>query len=108
MEIKEINDNGKNEIRVTKNWNCGQRLTFSLTWPELWELYNFAALKDARNEVHEYILQCDEIAGFDCAKITPEMEKEIAGQIIRDRIAEESGDQIYYAAEKIINKRKKQ
>ena len=98
------------EIEKSKNGN-GYVLTnklgnvLNVSFSEFWEICREGSRIDTKHEVQEYLSQCPDINGHDLDRIRafPELVEKIMEQVIQDRINDETGDQIYYAAEKCIN-----
>lgn len=82
--------------------NSGSTMAVSVM--EFWEICRVGSKIDTKGEVEEYLAQCPDIDGHDLDRIRafPALVDAITERVIDDRIGEETGDQIYYAAEKCI------
>jgi len=101
MKIEEIICDGKEYVRLSSDFDTGY---ITIPWAEFWDICRYGTMKDVLSEVHEYMCQCPDIDGIDCFCVTIDVEKEIAKKVIDNRISDENGDQIYYAARGILSK----
>lgn len=78
--------------------------SLNVSFLDFWDIVRAGTEIDTKNEVIEYLSQCSDISGHDLDRIRafPRLVDKITEQVIEDRINDESGDQIYYAAEKCI------
>ncbi len=98
------------KIEKNKNGN-GFLLTNSegeslnVSFMEFWEICKHGTRMDTRDEVKNYLSDCDYIGEIAVERIKafPELMDKIIEQVIQDRIDDESGDQIYDAANKCIS-----
>lgn len=96
-----IEKNGEGTGFVLTN-NEGDSL--NVAWSEFWDIVRAGTEIETKSEVEEYLAQCPDISGHDLDRIRafPKLVDRITEQVIQDRINDETGDQIYYAAEKCI------
>lgn len=95
----ERNSNGTGMVLTN---SAGESLNVS--WSEFWDVVRSGDKMDTRAEVEEYLSQSPDIFGHDLDRIRAfsELVDKITKQVIKDRCEDESGDQIYYAAQKCI------
>ena len=98
MELQEHNDG----VKITRNNGD----VINLSYSELWEICRYGRFIDARSEVEEYLDDCDAIYGVKADAILCDMKllDDITDEVISMRIGYESGDDIWEAASKLIER----
>lgn len=83
----------------------GKGESLNVSFMEFWEICKHGTRMDTRDEVANYLRDCDYIGevAVERIKAFPELVDKITEQVIKDRIDDESGDQIYDAANKCIS-----
>lgn len=83
--------------------NLGESL--KVNFMEFWDICRAGTQIGTRSEVKEYLEQCPDINGHDLDRVRafPVLIDKITEQVIKDRINDETGDQIYDATTKCIN-----
>jgi len=94
----------KNSDRTGFVLTNSEGASLNVSFMEFWDICRAGTEIDTKNEVEEFLAQCPDISGYDLDRIRafPKLVDAITEQTIQDRINDESGDQIYYAAEKCI------
>lgn len=96
----EKNENGNGFVLTN---HLGQ--TLNVDFMEFWDICRTGTKIGTQSEVEEYLAQCPDIDGHDLDRVRafPILIDKITEQVIKDRINDESGDQIYDAASECIN-----
>lgn len=99
MKIEKCND-GTGFVLTNESGD-----SLHVSFAEFWDICKHGTRMDTRDEVVNYLGDCDRLGEITAERIKtfPDLVDKIAEQVIKDRIAEESGDQIYYAAEKCVS-----
>lgn len=78
--------------------------SLNVVFSEFWDICRAGKEIETKSEIENFLAQCPDISGHDLDRIRafPMLVDKITKQVIQDRINDESGDQVYYAAEKCI------